>query len=93
MSLRTWSLPFVKVFGGVISDYVTTAIGLGMGFCEANPKYNPVLSLAVFCVVTAILTLALPREKPWNLTLKGIAVASYFGAINNALVILGLIPG
>ena len=93
MSLRTWSLPFLKVFGGVISDYVTTAIGLGMGFCEMNPKYNPVFSLLVFCVATAILTLTVPREKPWNLCLKGIAIASYLGAINNALVILGLMSG
>lgn len=93
MSLRTWSLPFLKVFGGVISDYITTAVGLGMGFSEMNPKYNPVFSLLVFCVVTAILTLMVPREKPWNLGLKGIVIASYLGALNNALVIFGLLSG
>jgi len=93
MSLRSWSLPFLKVFGGVISDYVTTAVGLGMGFCEVNPKYNPILSLLVFFVVTAVLVLTVPKGKPWSLSLKGIAMASYFGAINNALVISGLLSG
>lgn len=93
MSMRFWGLPFLKVFGGVISDYVTTVVGLGMGFCEANPRYNPVLSLLVFCTVTAILILTVPREKPWNLSLKGIALASYLGAINNAFVISGLLSG
>ena len=64
-----------------------------MGFCEVNPKYNPVLSLLVFFVVTAVLVLTVPKGKPWNLSLKGIAMASYFGAINNALVISGLLSG
>ncbi len=93
MSLRSWSRPFLKVLGGVLSDYMTTSIGLGMGFCEMNPNYNPVLSLLVFSVVMAILTLTVPREKPWNLSLNGIAIASYLGAINNALVISGLLYG
>ena len=93
MSLKTLSLPFLKVFGGVISDYVTTALGLGLGFCEMNPKYDPVFSLLVFCVFTAILTLTVPREKYWDLSLKGIVLVSYLGAINNALVILGLLSG
>ena len=91
ISLRSWTLPFVHVLGGVISDYLTTIIGLGMGFCEMNPKYNPVLSLLVFLGITAMLTLIVPRKKPWILSLNGIAIASYLGAINNAMVILGLL--
>ena len=85
--------PFLQVLGGVISDYVTTAMGLGLGFCESNPEYNPVVSLLIFFAITAILTLAVPRNRPWNLSFHVIGAASYLGAINNVLVMSGLITG
>ena len=84
---------FLQVFGGVMSDYLTTIVGLGMGFSESNPAYNPVVSLLVFFAVTAILTLTVPRKRPWNLSFYAIGVASYLGAINNVLVMSGLLSG
>jgi len=89
-SLETWMRPFFVALCGVLSDYVTTILGLHMGFCEACPKYHPVWALTVFWGSIAILTLALPREKPWNLGAIGLSAASYLGALNNILVILGL---
>ena len=91
--LRLRTRPFLPVLGGVISDYVTTVIGLGMGFCESNPEYNPVVSLLIFFAVTTILTLAVPRNRPWNLSFYVIGAASYLGAINNVLVMSGLLSG
>ena len=85
--------PFLQVLGGVLSDYVTTTMGLSMGFCETNLEYNPVVSLLVFFAATAILTLAVPRKRPWNLSFYAIGAASYLGAINNVLVMLGLLSG
>lgn len=85
--------PFLQVLGGVISDYLTTAVGLGMGFCESNPEYNPVVSLLVFFAIIAVLTLAVPRNRPWNLSFYVIGAASYLGAVNNVLVMSGLLSG
>jgi len=91
--LKTWVQPFFMAFCGVLSDYLTTMLGLGMGFCEACPKYNPVWALAAFLGSIAILTLALPRKRPWNLCAIGLASASYLGVANNILVILGIFAG
>jgi hypothetical protein len=93
VGLRLRTSLFLQVFGGVISDYLTTIVRLGMGFSENNPAYNPVVSLLVFFVATAILTLTVPRKKPWNLSFYTIGVASYLGAINNVLVMSGLLFG
>jgi hypothetical protein len=93
--LKSWVLPFLLALGGVISDYVTTTIGLNMnmGFYEIHPQYSPVWALLFFWGAIAILTLTLPKEKPWNLATNGLALASYIGAVNNTLVILGLFTG
>ena len=88
--LETWMQPFLVSLCGVLSDFATTILGLHMGFCEACPKYHPVWALAVFWGSIAILTLTLPREKPWNLPTFGLSAASFLGAVNNILVILGL---
>ena len=93
LSTKAWMQPFFLAFWGVLSDYLTTMLGLGMGFCESCPQYHPVYALAAFSVSIALLTLALPREKPWNLCAIGLALASYLGTANNILVILGISTG
>lgn len=91
--LKTWMLPFLLALGGVVSDYMTTTIGLKMGFFETNPQYSPVWALLVFWGAITILTLTRPRKKTWTVAANGLALSSFIGAANNTLVILGLFPG
>jgi len=86
-------LPFILSFGGILLDYLTTIMGLSLGFYETHPNYHPLLALLIFWSAIAILVLALPKEKPWKLSVNAIALISYLGAVNNMLVILGVFPG
>jgi len=92
-SLKTWILPFLLALGGVITDYVTTTIGLSMGFFETNPQYHPFSALLVFWGAVTVLTLVLPKKRTWIVVANGLALSSYIGVANNALVILGLFSG
>jgi len=93
MYVRSWIVPFILTLGGVASDYISTIIGLGMGFYEANPQYHPLWALLYFWGALAILTLTLPKGKIWKLTKNGLALASYLGFLNNILVICGGFTG
>jgi hypothetical protein len=95
MAPKTWMLPFLLALGGVLSDYATTTIALNFctGLHETHVQYSPVLALTIFWTAITVLTLALPRKKPWTIGINGLALASYIGAINNTLVILGLFTG
>jgi hypothetical protein len=88
-------LPFLLALGGIITDYATMTIGLNFctGLYETNPQYSPIWALLVFWGAITVLTLTLPKKKPWTLSINGLALASYIGTINNTLVILGLFPG
>ncbi len=85
--------PFVLSLGGVLSDYATTTIGLGLGFYETHSQYHPMWALLIFWGAIALLTLTLPKKKSWRLSIYGFALAPYLGAINNLLVILGVFSG
>lgn len=92
-SLRAWILPFLLALGGVILDYVTTTIGLSMGFFETNPQYHPVWALVVLWGAIVILVLTVPKKRSWIVAANGLALSSYLGVANNTLVILGLFSG
>ena len=49
-------LPFLISLVGVLVDYVTTTVGLGLGFYEIHPEYHPVLALTIFWTPTPIST-------------------------------------
>ena len=95
LPLKSWMIPFLLVLGGVLSDYLTTTLGqnMSMGLREINPQYDPLWALLVFWGAISILMLTLPKERPWHLAANGLALASYLGAANNTLVILGLLSG
>jgi len=95
MSFKRWITPFLIALGGVLSDYATTTYALNYctGLYETHPQYSPVWALLIFWGAITVLTLTLPKKKPWNISINGLASASYLGAINNILVILGLFPG
>ncbi len=93
MDVSNRFLPFLLALGGVVSDYITTNIGLGLGLYEINRNYHPLLALLVFWGITAILVLLLPRERSWRMSINTLMLTSYLGAVNNILVILGVFPG
>lgn len=86
-------MPFALSLLGVLLDYVTTTIGLGLGFNELNPAYHPLKALLIFWGAITVLVLLLPKERFWAMSINGIALASYLGAVNNTLVIIGVFPG
>jgi len=86
-------VPFLLSLGGVLSDYLTTRIGLSLGFYEIHPHYNPILALLIFWGAVVLLTVTLPKRRFWNFSVNGLASVSYLGAINNTLVILGVFSG
>jgi len=95
MVSKQWVTPFLIALSGIISDYATTTYALNFctGLYETHPQYSPLWALLIFWGAIAILILTLPRKKPWNISINGLALASFIGAVNNVLVILGLFSG
>ena len=95
MMTKKWIAPFLISLCGILLDYTTTFYALNFHTCfyETHPQYNPVWALLIFWSAITLLTLTLPKKKPWNLCIIGLASASFIGAINNLLVLLGLFHG
>ncbi|MEM2110806.1 MAG: hypothetical protein QXX08_02890 [Candidatus Bathyarchaeia archaeon] len=93
MSFLKRLLPFLLSLGGVLLDYLTTTIGLSLGFYETHPAYHPLKALFVFWGAITLLVLLLPKEKLWKISINGVALISYLGFVNNTLVILGIFQG
>jgi len=92
MSAKSWMLPLLLSFGGVVSDYITTIVGLSIGFHETNQQYHPAWALLYYWSAITILVVTLPRKKISILSVNTLALTSYLGALNNILVILGMFP-
>lgn len=93
MSRSLLVLPYFLALGGIVSDYATTAIGVGLGFYETHPYYHPVWALLIFCGAITLLMSTLPKRMPWTLAVNALAMAPFLGAMNNALVLSGLFLG
>ena len=78
---------------GVISDWITTQVGLGMGYYETHLMYHPVLALAIIWTPIMFLLMVLPRDGRWDYAIYFIASWSFIGAVNNILVIMGIFSG
>ena len=85
--------PFIISLIGVVTDYVTTRVGLNLGFYETHQKYNPALALMIFWGALGILWLTLPRERIWSISKIILSVFSFLGTVNNTLVIFGVFSG
>ena len=92
ISLKSWMLPFFLALGGIMSDFISTIIGLGMGLYETNPQYNPVWALLVYWGAIMILYLTCYKRKLWTISANAVALTSYLGFINNTLLILKVFP-
>ena len=95
MYLRNSLIPLSLAFGGVLSDYITTVIALK--FCvnayEINSQYNPLWAFVIFFSAILLLKSSLPEKGPWRHSIYFMVLFTYFGALNNILVILGIFPG
>lgn len=85
--------PFLISLVGIVTDYLTTRIGLGLGFHEVHSQYHPGLALAIFWSALTLLTLTLPKGRIWRLSKNILASVSLLGFINNTLVIIGASSG
>jgi len=86
-------VPFIVSLGGVLSDYLTTRMGLGLGYYETHVLYNPLSALSIFWGATTMLAVILPKRNLWDIGITSLAAVSYLGTVNNILVILGIFPG
>jgi hypothetical protein len=90
--LRPFS-PFLLALGGITSDFLTTRVGLSLGFREAHSNYQPIYSCVIFFTLLYLLTKLLPQQKSWKRCIVGVALLSYFGTVHNILVLAGIFPG
>ena len=86
-------LPFLISLAGVVADYITTSIGLGLGFYETHAQYHPAIALVIFWSALTVLTFTLPKKGLWDMAKNVLASASFLGFVNNTLVILGIFSG
>ena len=84
-------LPYLLSMLGVLLDYLTTAIGLGIGFYESHPAFTPLVAVAFFWGTLGLFHLMLPRGKVRALSTRTFVFVSFVGAINNTLVITGIL--
>jgi len=85
--------PFLISLTGIITDHITTNIGLGLGFYETHPQYHPAIALIVFWSGLTLLTKTLPQKRLCNILKNIIASIAFLGTMNNTLVILGVFSG
>jgi len=93
VSLKSLTLPFFIILGGIIGDYISTIIGLNIGLVEANPQFNPMWALIIYWGAITILYLTCHHKKLWTVCANTIASTSYLGFINNILLILRVFLG
>jgi len=67
---------------GVSGDYLTSVIGLNMGFVETHPQYSPLNAIIMFTAVNAALSI-LDDSWRWQIPRLIIAGSSMLGMINN----------
>jgi hypothetical protein len=84
---------FLLALLGVVCNWITPQVGLGMGYYETYPMYPPVLALVIFLTAILFLLTVLPRGRRWDYAIYFLASWSFLGAVNNTLVIMGVFSG
>lgn len=86
-------IPFILVFCGVASDYITTQMALFRGFPELNPNasYLKIFVVAEIAFVIGHLALGNYPYKQYYLSL--LSSITFIPAIANILFITGLFAG
>lgn len=91
LDARFMALPIALL--GVVSDWITTQAGLGMGYYETHLSYSPFFAIAIFWYAMVFLLMAMPRGRKWDAAICFLASWSFLGALNNALVMMGVFSG
>jgi hypothetical protein len=86
-------MAYIVAFIGVSLDFVTTMIGLNLGFHEAHAQYHPLIALAFFWTVIFVVETALSKHKVNKYPSIIFAVFTFIGAVHNTLVIMGVTKG
>lgn len=91
-------IPYILVTLGVVSDYITTQLGLSSllaenTFHETHLVYAPLTAAFIFFGAMVIMQIILGDFKHKTLYMSIIACFSFEGAINNILVMLGVFGG
>ena len=89
--MKFWGLYF-STLCGVSLDFITTAIGLNLGFVEIHPNYQPVWAFLFYTLTTVIFHLTL-AEKIRKIGFHILVLTSFVAAVNNLLVIFGFFSG
>lgn len=84
-------LPYLISMLGVLLDYLTTTIGLGLGFYESHLSFSPLFAVAVFWGILALVNLMLPKGRVRTFSTRMFVLVSFFSAINNTIVITGIL--
>lgn len=80
-------LPFLISLCGIASDYITTQIGLSLGFYELNPQYHPLKALLLFWGISGFLSFSFRNQRKWRIAINLLMFTSWFGGIHNLLKI------
>jgi len=89
--LKQFLIAEIIILIGVSGDYMTSVIGLNMGFVETHPQYSPLNAIIIFTSVNVILTI-LDVSWKWQALRLLIAFSSWLGMINNLAWLLGSSP-
>jgi hypothetical protein len=75
---------------GVVTDFVSTQLGLIRGFQEGNVLYGPIPSLFIFWTILTVASLALPKGILRRTFVLAIVSLSFVGVFNNIFVMAGI---
>ena len=73
-------------------DFITTTIGLNLGFAEINTNYHPAWAILFYTLTTVIFHLTLP-DNIRKVSFIVLVSLSFVAAINNIMVIFGVFSG
>ena len=91
--INSFKFPFLIALIGNLFDYITTQVGLRIGYIETHPNYSPLFSIMIFTIIISVLSLVLPNSRNYRASIIILSLLSFLGAVNNTLVILGLFNG
>ena len=85
------SKPFIIMVAGVTSDYVSSLIGISVGYVETHPNYSPLNALIIFTLALAILMLFFWRNRTTRIFVWACSIIPFIGIIHNLLVFAEII--
>lgn len=79
--------PYLTTLTGILLDYLTTTIGLNMGFQETNLLYHPATALLIFWGTLTLINKTIPQKNIITITQTLLTVTTFLAPLNNTLLI------